>query len=169
MLRFISFFAGIGGFDRALEAMGMYCVAQVEIDPYATCVLETHWPDVPRYRDIRRVGRHNLPPCEVLAGGFPCQPHSLAGSRLAGADERDLWGEFARLIREIRPRYVLAENVPGLRSSAGGRFFTTVLRDLAQAGYDAEWQSLSASAVGAYHKRERLWIVAYPNRKHGWS
>ncbi|MCA0354728.1 MAG: DNA (cytosine-5-)-methyltransferase [Chloroflexi bacterium] len=165
MLRFISLFAGIGGFDLALETMGMQCVAQVEIDPYATSILEAHWPNVPKYRDIRSVGRHNLPSCEVLAGGFPCQPHSLAGSRRAGDDERDLWGEFARLIREIRPRYVLAENVGGIRSSDGGRFFAAILRDLAQAGYDAEWQTLSAAAVGAFHKRERLWIVAYPNRK----
>jgi DNA (cytosine-5)-methyltransferase 1 len=104
-----------------------------------------------------------LPPVELLCGGFPCQPHSLAGRRRGSDDERDLWCEFARLIREVRPRWVLAENVPGLLSSEAGRFFGRVLRDLAACGYDAEWDCLPASAVGAPHRRDRVWIVAYPN------
>jgi DNA (cytosine-5)-methyltransferase 1 len=100
---------------------------------------------------------------DLVCGGFPCQPHSLAGRRSGAQDERDLWPEFARLIRELRPRWVVAENVPGLLSIDAGRFFGGVLRDLAACGYDAEWDCLPAAAVGAPHRRDRVWIVAYPN------
>jgi len=106
-----------------------------------------------------------LPAVDVLCGGFPCQPHSLAGKRGGAADSRDLWPEYARLIRELRPRWVVAENVPGLLSNDAGRFFGGILRDLAACGYDAEWDCVSASAVGAPHRRDRVWIVAYPNGK----
>ena len=165
-----SLFAGIGGLDDGLERTGRFQVVwQVEIDPYCQRVLATHWPNVTRFRDVREVGAHNLSPVDVLAGGFPCQPHSLAGKRRASADERDLWGEFARLLRQLRPRYVLAENVPGLCSSESGRFFGRVLRDLAACGYDAEWQVLSAAAFGAPHLRERVFIVAYPNGDRQWQ
>ena len=108
-----------------------------------------------------------LEPVDVICGGFPCQPHSLAGRRGASADDRDLWPEFARLIRDLRPRWVVAENVPGLLSSEAGRFFGAVLGDLAACGYDAEWQSLPASAFGAPHRRDRVWIVAYPTGAGG--
>lgn len=161
-LTFISLFAGFGGIDLGLERAGMRCVAQVEIDDYATRVLAKHWPTVPRFKDVRGVGAHNLPSADVIAGGFPCQPHSLAGARRASADERDLWGEYARIIGEIKPRWVMAENVPGLLSSDDGRFFGNVLRDLAQLGYDAEWHCLRAADFGAPHQRERIFIIAYP-------
>src|SRR5499427_523278 len=105
-----------------------------------------------------------IEPVDVLCGGFPCQPHSLAGRRAAAADDRDLWPEFRRLIRELEPRWVVAENVPGLLSSDAGRFFGNILRDLAACGYDAEWDCLPASAVGAPHRRDRVWLVAYPVR-----
>jgi DNA (cytosine-5)-methyltransferase 1 len=105
-----------------------------------------------------------LAPVDVICGGFPCQPHSLAGRRAGADDERDLWPEFLRLIRELEPRWVVAENVPGLLSSDAGRFFGTVLGDLAACGYDAEWDCLPASAFGAPHRRDRIWIVAYPMR-----
>jgi DNA (cytosine-5)-methyltransferase 1 len=108
-----------------------------------------------------------LAPVDVICGGFPCQPHSLAGRRAGSDDERDLWPEFARLIRECRPRWVVAENVPGLLSSDAGRFFGAVLADLAACGYNAEWDCLPASAFGAPHRRDRVWIVAYPNQ--GWQ
>jgi DNA (cytosine-5)-methyltransferase 1 len=145
----------------------MVCRWQVEIDDYATRVLEKHWPNVKRYRDVRECGAANLERVDLICGGFPCQPHSLAGKRLASADERDLWGEFARVIRELGPRWVLAENVPGILSSEAGRFFGRVLRDLATCGYDAEWSVLSACAMGAPHTRERLFVVAYPNGMRG--
>src|SRR5262252_2632961 len=103
-----------------------------------------------------------IEPVDVLCGGFPCQPHSLAGRRAAAADDRDLWPEFMRLIRELRPRWVVAENVPGLLSSEAGRFFGGILRDLAESGYDAEWDCLPACAFGAPHRRDRVWLVAYP-------
>jgi DNA (cytosine-5)-methyltransferase 1 len=108
---------------------------------------------------------YRLEPVDVICGGFPCQPHSLAGRRGASTDDRDLWPQFARLIRELRPRWVVAENVPGLLSSEAGRFFGTVLGDLAACGYDAEWQSLPASAFGAPHRRDRVWLVAYPDQR----
>lgn len=162
-MKFGSLFSGIGGFDLGLERAGMIPEWQVEIDPYATKVLEKHWPNVKRYSDIRDCGSHNLEPVELICGGFPCQPHSLAGKRKASADERDLWGEFARIIRELKPKWVVAENVPGLLSSESGRFFGRVLRDLASSGYDAEWRIISAFDVGAPHQRDRLWIVANTN------
>lgn len=157
-----SLFSGIGGFDLGFERAGFDITWQVEIDDYANRVLAKHWPHVARYRDVRECGAANLAPVDVICGGFPCQPHSLAGRRLASADERDLWGEFARIIREIRPRWVVAENVSGLLSSEAGRFFGRVLGDLAACGYDAEWDCLPASAFGAPHQRDRVWIVAYP-------
>jgi DNA (cytosine-5)-methyltransferase 1 len=108
-----------------------------------------------------------LEPVDVICGGFPCQPHSLAGKRAGASDERDLWPHFARLIRACQPRWIVAENVPGLLSSDAGRFFGTVLGDLAACGYDAEWDCLPASAFGAPHRRDRVWIVAYPRRGCG--
>jgi DNA (cytosine-5)-methyltransferase 1 len=160
-MKFISLFAGIGGFDLGLERAGMECIAQVEKNPFCQKVLTKHWPHVPKFEDVRDVGKHNLPTAELICGGFPCQPHSLAGSRKASKDDRDLWGEFARIIRECQPTWVLAENVPGILSSETGRFFGRVLANLAASGYDVEWQSLSAAAFGAPHIRERVFIIAY--------
>lgn len=168
-MKFGSLFSGIGGFDLGLERVGMKCVWQCEIDNYATKVLEKKWPDVKRYKDVKQCGQHNLESVDLICGGFPCQPHSVAGKRKASADERDLWGEFARIINEIKPRWVLAENVPGLLSSEHGRFFGRVLRDLATCGYDAEWQCIPASAFGAPHRRDRVWIVANNNGKQLWG
>lgn len=162
-MKFGSLFSGIGGFDLGFEWAGMECAWQVEIDDFATKVLERHWPDVPKYRDIKDCGKHNLQPVDLICGGFPCQPHSLAGKRKGSNDTRDLWAEFARIIRELRPRFVVAENVPGLLSSESGRFFGRVLSDLAACGYDAEWQCIPASAFGAPHRRDRVWLVAYSN------
>jgi DNA (cytosine-5)-methyltransferase 1 len=112
--------------------------------------------------EAQRHVRERLEPVDLVCGGFPCQPHSLAGRRGGAADERDLWPQFARLIRELEPRWVVAENVPGLLSNDAGRFFGAVLRDLAACGYDAEWDCIPASAVGAPHRRDRVWLVAYP-------
>lgn len=160
-----SLFSGIGGIDLGLQRAGFEIKWQVEIDEYCQKVLAKHWPDVARYGDIRNVGKHNLEPVDLICGGFPCQPHSLAGKRQASDDERDLWSEFYRLICELKPSWILAENVPGLLSSEDGRFFGRILRDLAQERYDAQWQSLPANAFGAPHIRERVFIVAYPKSK----
>lgn len=161
MMTFGSLFTGIGGIDLGLERAGMICKWQVEIDPYCQKVLQKHWPDVKKFRDVKEVGKYNLEPVDLIAGGFPCQPHSYAGKRMASNDERDLWNEFYRIICELRPEWVLAENVPGILSSENGRFFGRILRDLAASGYDAEWQSIPAAAFGAPHIRERVFIVAH--------
>lgn len=160
-MKFISLFAGIGGLDLGLERAGMECVAQVEKDNFCLKVLTKHWANVPKFKDVHDVGKHNLPTADLICGGFPCQPHSIAGNRKASADDRDLWGEFARIIRECQPGWVVAENVPGLLSSENGRFFGRVLADLVSSGYGVEWQSLSAVAFGAPHIRERVFIVAH--------
>jgi DNA (cytosine-5)-methyltransferase 1 len=154
-----SLFAGIGGFDLGFERAGFAIKWQVEIDPFCRAVLAKHWPDVRRYEDVRTVGAE-LERVDVLCGGFPCQDISVAG-RGEGIDgaRSGLWSEYARLIRELRPRYVVVENVPALL----GRGMDRVLGDLAARGYDAEWDCLPASAFGAHHQRDRVWIVAYPH------
>jgi len=161
-LRYLSLFSGIGGFDLGFDRAGMECAGQVECDPAALGVLERNWPNTKRVHDIKEVTGNEFGRIDVVCGGFPCQPHSLAGKRLGDADERDLWGEFARVIRAVRPRWVVAENTTGILSSNGGRYFGRILRDLAGIGYDAEWQVLSACAFGAPHTRKRVFIVAYP-------
>ena len=165
-MRVGSLFSGIGGLELGLERAGMEVVWQVEKDDYCRRVLAKHWPDVTRYEDVHDVGGPNLEPVDLICGGFPCQPVSQAGKRLAQADERWLWPEFARIIRELRPRYALMENVPGLLV----RGFGGVLGDLAAAGYDAEWCVLGADDVGAPHRRKRVFIVAHtasPRRAEG--
>lgn len=160
-LTFGSLFAGIGGLDLGLERAGMRCAWQVELDDYANRVLAKHWPDVPRFRDVREVGVHNLPPVDLVCGGFPCQDISNAGKRAGIDGERSgLWAEFARVVRELRPRYVLVENVAALLARGLGR----VLGDLAASGFDAEWDCIPAAAVGAPHRRDRLFVVAYANQ-----
>ena len=125
-MRFGSLFAGIGGLDLGLERAGMECAWQVEIDDYCTRVLAKHWPDVPKYKDVCDVGKQNLEPVDLIAGGFPCQPHSVAGKRKGAEDDRNLWPEYLRIVREVKPRYVLGENVLGIVST----YIDTVLSDL---------------------------------------
>lgn len=156
-LTFGSLFSGIGGMDLGLERAGLECRWQVEVDPYCKHVLEKHWPKVKRYGDIKQVAG-DLESVDLLCGGFPCQPVSVAGKRRAQSDERWLWPEFNRIIRLVRPRFILVENVPGLLTAGIG----DVLGDLAASGYNAEWSVLSACTLGAPHTRERLFIVAYP-------
>ena len=128
-----------------------------EIDPYASAVLRKHWADVPNHGDVRNVGRGTVEPVDVLCGGFPCQDISNAGKRAGIDGERSgLWAEYARVIGELRPRYVIVENVSALLGRGLGR----VLGDLAALGFDAEWHCIPASAVGAPHRRDRIWIVA---------
>ena len=158
-MTFGSLFAGIGGLDLGLERAGMECRWQVEIDPYCRRVLTKHWPDVPKYEDVKDVGKGNLEPVDLICGGFPCQDISYAGKGAGLAGERSgLWYEFARIIGEMGPRYVLVENVSALLTRGLG----DVLGTLADLGYDAEWSVLPACAVGAPHPRERVFLVAYP-------
>ncbi len=158
---FGSLFSGIGGLDLGLERAGMVCAWQVEIDEFCRKVLAKHWPGIPKFEDVKECGRANLDDVDLICGGFPCQPVSCAGERKGERDDRWLWPEFLRIICELRPRWVLAENVRGLLSIDDGRIFGGILRDLASVGYDAEWQVVPASAVGAHHQRERVFVVAY--------
>lgn len=157
-------FSGIGGFSLAAHWMGWRTAWFSEIDPYASSVLAHHWPDVPNHGDIRAIDWTTVEPVDVLTGGFPCQPHSLAGLRAGSNDERDLFDEIIRAAGVLRPRCIVLENVPGLFTSDDGRFFGRVLGAVAALGYDAEWRVLSAADVGAPHKRERVWIVAHARR-----
>jgi DNA (cytosine-5)-methyltransferase 1 len=156
---FGSLFAGIGGFDLGFERAGMECRWQVEIDPYCQRVLAKHWPNVRRWDDVRTWPQPDTERVEVICGGFPCQDISSAGERVGIEGTRSsLWFEYARIIRVLRPSYIVVENVAALLVRGMDR----VLGDLAACGYDAEWQCLPASAFGAHHQRDRIWIVAYP-------
>jgi DNA (cytosine-5)-methyltransferase 1 len=152
-----SLFSGIGGIDLGFDRAGLKCAWQVEIDPFARKVLEKHWPGVPKHDDIRTFKPTAV---DVIAGGFPCQDISNAGKRagIAEGTRSGLWSEYVRIIREVRPKFVVVENVGALLVRGIGR----VLGDLAESGYDAEWDVLRASRFGAAHRRERVFIVAYP-------
>jgi DNA (cytosine-5)-methyltransferase 1 len=151
----LSLFTGIGGLDLAAERAGFETVGQCEWADYPTKVIEKHWPDVPRWRDIHGLTaddfrrKTGLDRPTIISGGFPCQPHSVAGQRKASDDERDLWGEMRRVIGELQPRWIVAENVRGLLSSEDGRFFRGILRDFAEMGYDAGWCTFRAADVGS--------------------
>jgi DNA (cytosine-5)-methyltransferase 1 len=165
-MKVLDLFSGIGGFSLGLERAGMRTVAFCEIESFPRKVLAKHWPNVPIYDDVRTLTAERLAAdgiaIDVICGGFPCQDISFAGNGAGLAGERSgLWREYARLISEIRPRYVIVENVAALLSRGLG----DVLRDLAALGYDAEWHCIPASRVGARHRRDRAWIVAYAERR----
>ena len=161
----LDLFSGIGGFSLGLDRTGGFqTVAFCEIDKYARRVLANHWPEIPIYDDVKNITADRLRAdgisVYVVCGGFPCQDISLAGSG-AGLDgaRSGLWFEMLRIITETRPRFVVAENVAALRS----RGLDEVLRGLAAIGYDAEWHCIPAAAVGAPHRRDRVWIIARPH------
>ncbi len=164
-MTFGSLFAGIGGMDLGLERAGMECKWQVEIDPFCQKVLRKHWPKVPKYGDITKLDGSELERVDLIAGGFPCQDLSVAGFMRGIDGERSgLWAEFSRLIGRVRPRNVLVENVSGLLANESMR---RVLGDLSALGFDAEWESIPAAAVGAPHLRDRVWIFANSRQKPG--
>ena len=168
-LSVLSLFAGIGGLDLGLERAGMTVVGQVEIDPFCQRVLAHHWPEVPRHDDIRTTGDwwhapatwttagRPRPRVDVVAGGFPCQPVSQAGRRLAQQDPRWLWPAMADLIADLRPTWVIGENVPGLLRRGLGLVHT----DLERLGYTVRTGTITACALGAPHPRERLFVLAH--------
>ena len=162
MLKVGSLFSGAGLCDLGLQWTGFRHQWFCEIDPFCRAVLARHWPDIPIYEDVRMLKGDELPPVDVLCGGFPCQDVSSGGLRagIRQGTRSGLWLEYARLIGEIRPKYVIIENVRGLLSLG----IDLVLGDLAALGYDAEWEVLPAAALGAPHHRERVFIVAYPHR-----
>lgn len=157
MLTFGSLFSGIGGLDLGLERAGMEVIWQVENDPYCVRVLEKHWP-VLRFGDVRELDPADLPPVDLVCGGFPCQPVSVAGKRRGQADERWLWPDFARIIHGLQPGYVLVENVPGLLSMP--RAAGEVFGDLHALGYSSTPALISLEAWGGHFPGERLFIVA---------
>ncbi len=179
-MKVLDLFAGIGGFTLGLERAGFETVAFCEIEPYAQKVLAKNWPGVPIYDDVRTITADRLATdgigVDVITGGFPCQDISVAGNQagIAEGTRSGLWSECARLIRELRPRYAIFENVTNLLNGERGAWFKRVLWDISSLGYDAEWHCIPASELGAHHHRDRIWIVCYPrpdvlleNSRHG--
>lgn len=161
----LSLFSGVGGLDIAAEMAGFQTVGQCELADYPTKILEKHWPDVPRWRDIRtitqeafyeRTGLHTV---DIISGGFPCQPFSVAGKQKGKEDDRYLWPEMLRVVRELAPRWVVGENVPGILRLAAA----DVIESLEREGYHAVVFDFEAAAVGAPHRRERIAFVAHRN------
>jgi DNA (cytosine-5)-methyltransferase 1 len=167
-MRHGSLFSGIGGFDLAAEWMGWENVFQCEMDSFCRRVLGYYWPNAVCYEDVRKfdatVYRGSI---DVLSGGFPCQPFSAAGRRKGTADDRYLWPEMYRIIREVWPCWVVGENVPGLLAWSKGLVFEQVLLDLEAAGYEAWAVILPAAGVGAPHRRDRIWFVAHAGSEPG--
>jgi DNA (cytosine-5)-methyltransferase 1 len=168
-MRVLDLFSGIGGFSLGLERAGMRTVAFCEIEPYCRAVLAERWPGVPCFGDIRGINSYELGRLggvDLICGGFPCQDISYAGAGAGITGERSgLWREYARVIGLVRPRYVVVENVSALLNRGLGE----VLGDLAAIGYDAEWHCIPASYVGAPHRRDRIWIIAYPESSNDWG
>jgi len=164
----LDLFSGIGGFSLGLELTGGFeTVAFCEIEPFPRKVLAKNWPETPIYEDVRTLTAERLTAdgiaVDVICGGFPCQDISTAGlgAGLSGG-RSGLWFQYQRLIKEIQPRYTIIENVSALRS----RGLDQVLWSLSEIGYDAEWHCIPAAAIGAPHRRDRIWIVAYPHSAH---
>ena len=163
-MKVLDLFSGIGGFSIGFEKAGFETVAFCEFDENARKVLRKNWPNTPIYNDVKELNYEQLRKdgisVDIICGGFPCQDISLAGKGAGLEGERSgLWFEFHRLIEEIKPKYAVIENVSALRS----RGLDQVLRSLHEIGYDAEWHCIPASAVGAPHRRDRVWIMAYRN------
>ncbi len=157
-----SLFSGIGGFDLAAEWMGWENVFHCEWNPFGQRVLKYYWPNSISYNDITQtdftIHRGKI---DIITGGFPCQPYSSAGKRLGKEDERHLWPEMLRCIREVKPRWVVGENVLGLVNWSGGLVFQEVQADLEAQGYEVQPYVLPAAAVNAPHRRDRVWFVAH--------
>lgn len=159
-LTFGTLCTGIGGIDLGFQQAGLTLLWQAENDPYANRILEKHWPNTPNHGDIRNINWHNVEPVDILAAGYPCQPFSHAGPRHGTNDSNHLWPHIVDAIRILRPQYTLLENVTGHLSLG----FGNVLADMAQIGYNTQWDCIPAAAVGAPHLRDRVFIIARQQR-----
>ena len=156
----LSLFSGIGGLDLAFEWAGGQVAAMCEIQPYCQKILKKHWPNIPLFEDITKLRGEDIGAVDIIYGGFPCQPFSVAGNRKGQNDNRYLWPEFSRLVGELKPRWIIAENVSGILSIAAD----DVCRDLERQGYEVGIWDFEAAAVGAKHRRERIFFVAHAGR-----
>jgi len=167
-MKHIGLFEGIGGFSLASKTMGWETIAWCEINPFCHTVLNYHFPKATGHHDITKTdftiyrGK-----CDIITGGFPCQPYSAAGKRLGTEDDRHLWPEMLRAIREIQPSWVVGENVRGLTNWNGGLVFDQVQADLENEGYQVTPFLLPACAVNAPHRRDRIWFIAYSDMRRG--
>ena len=161
-LNHASLFTGIGGFDLAASWMGWENVFQCEIDPFCQKLLQNWFPESELFSDIKTSNfTHYQGKIDVISGGFPCQPFSVAGKRQCTDDDRYLWPEMLRVLREVQPRWFVGENVCGLLTGQSGVVFERVCADLEDAGYKVQSVIIPACAVDAPHRRERIWIVAH--------
>jgi DNA (cytosine-5)-methyltransferase 1 len=168
-IKTLDLFSGIGGFSYSLERLcpegAFRTVAFCEQDKFCQAVLRKHWPEVPIFDDVRDLTGEQIGSVDIICAGFPCQDISIANttSRKGLEGEKSgLWSEAFRIIREIRPRFGILENVPNLLAGGRGEWFGKILSDLAEIGFDAEWHCISASSVGAPMERSRVWIITYP-------
>ena len=163
MLRHLDLFSGIGGFALGLQRTGGFqTIGFCEIDPFCQKVLRKHWPDVPIYEDVRLLDADGFRgTVDIITGGFPCQPWSVAGNQEGAKDDRDLWPEMVALIEDIQPQWVIGENVRGFAHQPLG--LPRTLTDLERIGYQVVTFIVPAAACGAPHKRDRCWIVAHAN------
>jgi DNA (cytosine-5)-methyltransferase 1 len=164
----LDLFSGIGGFSLALEKVGFKTVGFCEVDPYCRLLLQKHWKGVTIHNDIKKLEAKDIKePIDILTGGFPCQPYSVAGKQKGTDDNRYLWPDMFRVIKEVKPTFIIAENVRGIVNIQDGLVFETVCSDLESEGFEIQPFIIPAAGVGAPHKRERVWIVGYS--KHNGS
>jgi DNA (cytosine-5)-methyltransferase 1 len=162
-LKLLDLFSGIGGFSLGLESTGFFeTIGFVEKDKFCQKVLKKHWSNINIEEDIRNVKGEKYA-AEIITGGFPCQPFSVAGKRKSTADDRYLWDEMLRVIRETKPRWVIGENVEGIVNINEGMVLRQVLNDLENEGFKSQCIIIPASGIGAWHQRKRIWIVANSN------
>jgi DNA (cytosine-5)-methyltransferase 1 len=165
-LKVLDLFSGLGGFSLGLERTGKYkTVAFCEIDKYCTLLLQKHWKGVKIYNDVKKITKENfktdgIETPDIITGGFPCQPFSVAGKQKGTSDDRHLWPEMFRIIKAFKPRFVIGENVRGIVNIQEGVVFETVCTDLESEGYEVQPFNIPAASVGAPHRRERIWIIA---------
>ena len=167
-MRLLDLFSGIGGFSYGLEKIGFKTVAFCEMDKYCKLVLQKHWKGIRIYNDVKEITKERLEADgiespDIITGGFPCQPFSIAGKQKGTNDDRHLWPEMFRIIKELKPRWIIGENVRGIVNIQDGVVFETVCTDLESEGYEVQAFNIPAAGVGAPHRRERIWIVAHSN------